>query len=290
MIVEIATGDARAAIVMAVMIVLGVGLRFTQEARASDAAAKLRAMIRVTATVLRDGKPREVPLGELVPGRRRPARGRRHDPGRRPHPRLPRPLRHAGEPHRRIAPGREVRSSATRARSTSRSSSRTSASSAPASRAARPARWSSRPARAPTSARWRARSRSPSPDRVRPGRRALHLADDPLHRRHGAAGLRDQRPHEARLEGGVLLRPRRRRRAHARDAADDRLGVPLAGRARDVAQEGDREAPQLDPEPRRDGRPLHRQDRHAHAGPRHPRAPLRRGAATRTTACSRSRT
>ena len=65
---EIATGDARAAIVMGVMIVLGVGLRFVQETRATDAAAKLRAMIRVTATVLRDGKPREVLLRELVAG------------------------------------------------------------------------------------------------------------------------------------------------------------------------------------------------------------------------------
>jgi len=68
MILEITTGDARAATVMGLMIVLGVSLRFIQEARATDAAAKLRAMIRVTATVLRDGKPREVPLGDLVAG------------------------------------------------------------------------------------------------------------------------------------------------------------------------------------------------------------------------------
>jgi Mg2+-importing ATPase len=68
MTLEIATGDNRAAAVMGSMILLGVGLRFFQEARASDAAAKLRAMIRVTSTALRDGKPREVPLGELVAG------------------------------------------------------------------------------------------------------------------------------------------------------------------------------------------------------------------------------
>ena len=48
---SLATGDARAAIVMAIMIVLGVGLRFAQETRAGAAAAKLRAMVRVTATV-----------------------------------------------------------------------------------------------------------------------------------------------------------------------------------------------------------------------------------------------
>jgi len=66
--VSLATGDVRAATVMALMIVLGVTLRFVQEARADSAAAALRAMIRVTATALRDGRPREVPLREIVPG------------------------------------------------------------------------------------------------------------------------------------------------------------------------------------------------------------------------------
>ena len=50
------------------MAVLGVALRFIQEARADQAAAKLKAMISVTATVVRGGQPREVPLGHLVPG------------------------------------------------------------------------------------------------------------------------------------------------------------------------------------------------------------------------------
>ncbi len=62
------TGDLRAAIVIALMVVLGVALRFVQEARADSAAAKLKAMITVTATVMRDGQPRELPLRELVPG------------------------------------------------------------------------------------------------------------------------------------------------------------------------------------------------------------------------------
>jgi len=66
--VSVLTGDARAAALMAVMIVLGVGLRFFQEARANDAAEKLRAMIRVTATVLRHGAPVEQPVTRLVPG------------------------------------------------------------------------------------------------------------------------------------------------------------------------------------------------------------------------------
>lgn len=67
-ILSLATGDVRAAAVMTVMIVLGVGLRFAQEARANAAAEKLRAMIRVTATVVRAGSPLEEPLARLVPG------------------------------------------------------------------------------------------------------------------------------------------------------------------------------------------------------------------------------
>jgi len=54
--------------VMVAMVVLGVSLRFVQETRADTAAAKLKAMISVTATAMRDGKPREIPLQQLVPG------------------------------------------------------------------------------------------------------------------------------------------------------------------------------------------------------------------------------
>ncbi|MGA2715220.1 MAG: cation-transporting P-type ATPase, partial [Bryobacteraceae bacterium] len=66
--ISFATGDARAGTMMAAMVVLGAGLRFLQEARADAAAAKLKAMIHVTATVMRDGNPREMPLRDLVPG------------------------------------------------------------------------------------------------------------------------------------------------------------------------------------------------------------------------------
>ena len=62
------SNDYRAATVMLSMVVLGVVLRFFQEARADNAAAKLKAMISVTATVVRDGQPQELPLGQLVPG------------------------------------------------------------------------------------------------------------------------------------------------------------------------------------------------------------------------------
>src|SRR6202521_2387398 len=53
--VSFGTGDARAGSVSAVMVALSVGLRFLQEARADAAAEKLKAMIHVTATALRDG-------------------------------------------------------------------------------------------------------------------------------------------------------------------------------------------------------------------------------------------
>ncbi|HEY1254789.1 MAG TPA: magnesium-translocating P-type ATPase, partial [Terracidiphilus sp.] len=66
--ISFATGDPRAGSVMAGMIALSVTLRFLQEARAGAAAAKLKAMIHVTATVVRDGKPQEIPLRDLVPG------------------------------------------------------------------------------------------------------------------------------------------------------------------------------------------------------------------------------
>jgi magnesium-transporting ATPase (P-type) len=53
--------------VMVAMVVLGVSLRFIQETKADNAAAKLKAMIKVTATVVRDGQTKEIPLKELVP-------------------------------------------------------------------------------------------------------------------------------------------------------------------------------------------------------------------------------
>jgi Mg2+-importing ATPase len=67
-IVSLLTGDSRAAVVMTIMVILGVSLRFAQESRADSAAKKLRAMIKVTATVLRDGVSHEIPLAHLVPG------------------------------------------------------------------------------------------------------------------------------------------------------------------------------------------------------------------------------
>ncbi len=66
--ISFATGDVRAGTVMCLMVVLGVLLKFIQETRADTAAAQLKAMIKVTATVIREGQALEVPLKDLVPG------------------------------------------------------------------------------------------------------------------------------------------------------------------------------------------------------------------------------
>jgi Mg2+-importing ATPase len=66
--ISFATGDVRSGLMMLSMIILGVGLKLVQESRAEYAAASLRAMISVTATVWRDGTAREIPVAQLVPG------------------------------------------------------------------------------------------------------------------------------------------------------------------------------------------------------------------------------
>jgi P-type Mg2+ transporter len=63
-----ATGDFRAGTMISLMIALSLGLKFVQEAKADSAAAKLKAMISVTATVTRDGQPQEIAVSQLVPG------------------------------------------------------------------------------------------------------------------------------------------------------------------------------------------------------------------------------
>ncbi|MGD1020643.1 MAG: magnesium-translocating P-type ATPase [Verrucomicrobiia bacterium] len=62
------SSDYIGGVVMLVMVLLGLSLRFIQETKADNAAAALKAMIKVTATVIRDGQPKEIPLREIVPG------------------------------------------------------------------------------------------------------------------------------------------------------------------------------------------------------------------------------
>ncbi|MEO8099518.1 MAG: magnesium-translocating P-type ATPase [Acidobacteriota bacterium] len=66
--VSFATGDFRAGTMISLMIALSMGLKLVQEAKADKAAAKLKAMISVTATVIRDGQPQEIAVSQLVPG------------------------------------------------------------------------------------------------------------------------------------------------------------------------------------------------------------------------------
>jgi P-type Mg2+ transporter len=66
--VSFATGDVRAATVMLLMILLSVGLKLYQESKADRAATKLKAMITVAATAVRDGATSEIPVAHLVPG------------------------------------------------------------------------------------------------------------------------------------------------------------------------------------------------------------------------------
>jgi Mg2+-importing ATPase len=67
-LISFLTGDPRAATMMVLMIALSVGLKILQEAKANRAAAELKAMISVRATVLRDGKSEELAISHLVPG------------------------------------------------------------------------------------------------------------------------------------------------------------------------------------------------------------------------------
>jgi len=60
--------DLRTGVVILLMVGLGLSLRFIQETKADNAAAKLKAMITVTATAIREGQPKEIPLHQLVPG------------------------------------------------------------------------------------------------------------------------------------------------------------------------------------------------------------------------------
>lgn len=67
-VVSYLTGDSNGGTVIAVMVLLGIVLRFVQESRADHAAEDLKKMVTTTATVIRDGKKQEIPLVHVVPG------------------------------------------------------------------------------------------------------------------------------------------------------------------------------------------------------------------------------
>jgi Mg2+-importing ATPase len=76
-IVSYVLGDVRAALVIAAMVVLSIVTAFIQEHRSNQAAARLRALVKTTASVKRGGDARaagrvdgfaEIPMEEIVPG------------------------------------------------------------------------------------------------------------------------------------------------------------------------------------------------------------------------------
>src|SRR6516162_11594123 len=73
-LVSYALGDMRAAIVIAAMVILAITTAFIQEHRSNEAAARLRAMVKTTATVRRPSSDAngngfvEVAIETLVPG------------------------------------------------------------------------------------------------------------------------------------------------------------------------------------------------------------------------------
>lgn len=62
------TGDVTGALIIGVIVLMSVTLDFVQAYRAGRAAEQLALKVAVTATVLRDGLPCELPVSELVPG------------------------------------------------------------------------------------------------------------------------------------------------------------------------------------------------------------------------------
>ena len=67
-VISYITGDVRASMVMIIMVIMGVVLKFVQEAKADRSAEELKSMVSVTATVIRDGIQKEIPLRMIVPG------------------------------------------------------------------------------------------------------------------------------------------------------------------------------------------------------------------------------
>ncbi len=62
------TGDLTGALIIGLIVLMSVTLDFVQAYRAGRAAEQLALKVAITALVLRDGEPRELPVIELVPG------------------------------------------------------------------------------------------------------------------------------------------------------------------------------------------------------------------------------
>ena len=204
------------------------------------------------------------------PGRRDPARRRRRGTGRRPAAALDRPDRQPGAADRRVTTGRQTRHAdrhrIPRGHRTGRP---------PAAVPARRDRGRRAGHRRGRGHRYRhllrgGRPRPAEPARpqcVRPRRDGRLLDAYPAHARRGAAGAAADRVHPGHLGAGRPVRGRRCGRPGTRDAAGGhhhRADPRACGTARPGCR---RQTAAGDPQPRRDGRVVHRQDRYPHAGP-----------------------
>ncbi len=272
--VSYATGDLRAGTVMLLMVILGLGLRFVQETRADAAAAKLKAMISVTATVVRNGEAREIPISQLVPGDIVQLSAGDMIPA---DVRLlsakdlfiiqatltgeSMPVEKMEAPDTRQGIGLLERCNACFLGTSVESG-------------------TAKAVVIATGSHHLLRSHRTQPRRAtggnefRPRHQEIHVADDSFHACNGAAGLRHKWPNETQLARGVLLFDGGRGGAHSGNAADDCVGLFVQGRDGDVAQEGHRQAAGRDSELRGDGRVLHGQDRHTDDGSHHSGAAL----------------
>jgi len=67
-IISLVTGGVTGALVIAAMVFLSTGLAFLQEYKSNKAAEKLRQLVSIKVTVLRENLEYDIPLSELVPG------------------------------------------------------------------------------------------------------------------------------------------------------------------------------------------------------------------------------
>lgn len=63
-----ASGDVASFLIVVSIVTVSISLDFIQESRAQSAVEALRRSVAVTARVLRDGKPRDLPVDQVVPG------------------------------------------------------------------------------------------------------------------------------------------------------------------------------------------------------------------------------
>jgi len=67
-IISLVTGGVTGALVIAAMVFLSTGLAFLQEYKSNKAAEKLRLLVSIKVTVLRENLEQDIPLSQLVPG------------------------------------------------------------------------------------------------------------------------------------------------------------------------------------------------------------------------------